>query len=160
MDAQHRINESRTAEPPYEPSLSLFIILMIIVVFLIIIIVQEVKDLKKERCQNVPHDNVPDIPAWILADRQGFGQRNAEDEPICPICLDVLPALVSIVKPCEHRLCPRCLDDLVLHLGYPVKCPICSQRVTWIGNNGDLIRRVKNYIEQNSEMGQTAVVCD
>ncbi|KAF7874839.1 hypothetical protein EAF04_002013 [Stromatinia cepivora] len=107
----------------------------------------------------IPRDNAPNTPAWILAlfpDQQPVGQRNAEDKPICPICIQELPARVSIARPCNHWFCSPCLDEWISHveeLNPPAKCPICFVNIARIGNNRELGHRVGEFLGWDFERG-------
>ncbi|KAJ8064789.1 hypothetical protein OCU04_007099 [Sclerotinia nivalis] len=108
----------------------------------------------------VPRDMIPDTPAWILALFPGnqpapIGQRNAQDKPTCPICIDELPARVSIAKPCNHQFCVTCLEDWMNHSKemrppQPARCPICVREIRRIaGNSGDVGQRLWHFLGGN-----------
>ncbi|KAJ8064790.1 hypothetical protein OCU04_007100 [Sclerotinia nivalis] len=100
----------------------------------------------------IPRENAPNTPTWILAlfpAQQPVGQRNAEDKPICAICIQELPARVSIARPCNHWFCSPCLDEWIGYgeeLGREAKCPICFVSIARIGNNGELGHRVGGFL--------------
>lgn len=107
------------------------------------------------RFPQIPRIPFPDTPAWMLAllpNDEPLGQQNDQDEVICVICRDKLPARVSIARPCGHRFCVECLDGWISHLevhvgddnhvGQRPRCPICQRGIRMVGNNGDLAHRV------------------
>ncbi|KAF7874840.1 hypothetical protein EAF04_002014 [Stromatinia cepivora] len=104
----------------------------------------------------VPRHMVPDTPAWILAlfpdNRPApLGQRNAQDKPTCPICMDELPARTSIAKPCNHQFCVPCLEDWMHHLRemrppQPARCPICTREIRrTVGNIAGVGQRMWRF---------------
>ncbi|APA07919.1 hypothetical protein sscle_03g026890 [Sclerotinia sclerotiorum 1980 UF-70] len=112
-----------------------------------------IRRLTHERLRDpIPRDNAPNTPEWILAlfPRQlPLGQRNAEDIPICAICIQELPARVSIARPCNHWFCSPCLDEWIRcgeEGGREVKCPICFVGIVRIGNNGESGHRVGEFL--------------
>lgn len=113
--------------------------------------------LEDERLLRIPRDNAPNTPGWILSlfpDTQPVGQRNADGNPICPICIQQLPPRVSITRPCNHRFCPECLEEWLRHAeesNPPAKCPICFVVIERIGNNGELGHRVGEFLGWNFE---------
>ncbi|THV46400.1 hypothetical protein BGAL_0389g00090 [Botrytis galanthina] len=71
-----------------------------------------------QRSRVITRANAPNTPSWILGlfpDESPLGQRDANGVPICPICMQELPARVSIVRPCGHRFCPACLEEWIPH---------------------------------------------
>ncbi|RAL67603.1 hypothetical protein DID88_008356 [Monilinia fructigena] len=106
-------------------------------------------------CHPIPRDDVPDTPSWILAffpDTQTIGQRNADDKPTCPICMEELPGMASIAKPCNHRFCTSCLDGWMAHLEgarQAARCPMCVTSLTRVGNNGELGFRIWGLLGRN-----------
>ncbi|CAD6439873.1 f7435a16-a2a3-40ad-ba51-b33fa4a8a3c7 [Sclerotinia trifoliorum] len=105
----------------------------------------------------IPRDKAPNTPKWILAlfPRQvPPGQRNAEDKPVCAICIQELPARVSIARPCNHWFCSPCLDEWIRcceEVGREVNCPICFVGIARIRNNGVLGHRVGGFLGWNFE---------
>ncbi|KAB8300118.1 hypothetical protein EYC80_000348 [Monilinia laxa] len=103
----------------------------------------------------VPRDDIPDTPSWILAlfpDTQTVGQRNADNKPTCPICMEELPAMALIARPCNHRFCTPCLEGWMAHLEgvrQAARCPMCVANITQVGNNGELGFRIWGLLGRN-----------
>ncbi|KAF7955113.1 uncharacterized protein EAE97_000372 [Botrytis byssoidea] len=110
-----------------------------------------------QRSRVITRTNAPNTPSWILGlfpDESPLGQRDANGVPICPICMQELPARVSIVRPCEHRFCPGCLEEWIPHanlMNPPAKCPVCFVEIRVIGNNGEVGHRVGEFLGWNFE---------
>ncbi|TGO14854.1 hypothetical protein BTUL_0047g00160 [Botrytis tulipae] len=105
-----------------------------------------------QRSRVITRANAPNTPSWILGlfpDESPLGQRDANGVPICPICMQELPARVSIVRPCGHRFCPGCLEEWIPHanlMNSPAKCPVCFVEIRVIGNNGEVGHRVGEFL--------------
>ncbi|GIM07792.1 hypothetical protein Vretimale_11835 [Volvox reticuliferus] len=57
-------------------------------------------------------------------ERKSAALPNANDEDVCPVCLDEAPNL--LVQTCRHQLCMDCARDLVKrHSLTPALCPYC-----------------------------------
>lgn len=102
----------------------------------------------------IPRDDVPNTPSWILAifPDQPVGQRNANGKPACPICMEELPAIASIARPCNHRFCTPCLEGWMAHLEearQAARCPICVTDIMRVGNNGELGLRIWGLLGLN-----------
>lgn len=96
----------------------------------------------EEPVPNAPRDIIPDWMLELDPENQPVpaGQRNEEDKATCPICLNNLPARVSVTKPCNHQFCVACLEDWMNHPKglippQPVRCPICRANIERVGNN-------------------------
>ena len=49
----------------------------------------------------------------------------------CPVCLEEMTSDRTILEPCKHQFCPRCIKTIVEGLGLAekLKCPYCRQTV-------------------------------
>ena len=58
-----------------------------------------------------------------IINRKNYEPQN-EDDPLCPVCLDV--SLAAKIEPCGHELCGKCPAKLDKK---PLKCPVCREKV-------------------------------
>ena len=63
----------------------------------------------------------------------------------CPVCLEEMTSDRTILEPCKHQFCPRCIKTIVEGLGLAekLKCPYCRQTVE-IKFNVPSLRTIQN----------------